>query len=319
MTAHQLRRGPVRVLEADPDLGRPLSPRDFGVALDEAVAPLLELPAGVQDLSGRLQDQAGCLGWLLLDGMVLREITVDSATYVELVGQGDVLRGRDVRADEELVRHEVRCQTLAHTRVAFLDRSFASAAGKWPELMSALLDRSARRTARLAVASAVSNTTRVDARLIGALWLVAERWGRVTSDGVLLTVKLSHRTLGHLIGAQRPTVTKAFRELEEQGLLRRSADGRLVLAVPAERVGRLPAESHQRPAAHDSARPATRHAEIDERLRRAHELHELQAERLQRQAAALRDETAHLAERLRRAPRVKSGGGAESVRENGEP
>jgi DNA-binding GntR family transcriptional regulator len=42
-------------------------------------------------------------------------------------------------------------------------------------------------------------------------------------------LNLSHRALGHLVGAQRPSVTTALRQLTSEGLVSRCADGTWML------------------------------------------------------------------------------------------
>jgi len=36
-----------------------------------------------------------------------------------------------------------------------------------------------------------------------ALWLLADRWGRATPDGTVLSLALTHELLGQLTGARR--------------------------------------------------------------------------------------------------------------------
>ena len=57
---------------------------------------------------------------------------------------------------------------------------------------------------------AIAHLTRVDDRLLALLWCLAERWGRVVPDGVLVSLRLSHRTLAGMVGARRPSVTTAL-------------------------------------------------------------------------------------------------------------
>ena len=57
---------------------------------------------------------------------------------------------------------------------------------------------------------AISQLVRVDRRLLALFWHLAERWGRVTGDGVLVPLTLSHRMLSQLVGARRPTVSTAL-------------------------------------------------------------------------------------------------------------
>jgi CRP/FNR family cyclic AMP-dependent transcriptional regulator len=68
--------------------------------------------------------------------------------------------------------------------------------------------------------------THVDRRLLTLFWHLAERWGRVGTDGVVVPLALTHRMLGLLVGARRPTVSSALRERDE---LVRGLDGSWLL------------------------------------------------------------------------------------------
>ena len=50
--------------------------------------------------------------------------------------------------------------------------------------------------------------------------LLADRWGRVTPDGIVVDLALTHELIGHLVGGRRPTVTLALAELAESGRAR---------------------------------------------------------------------------------------------------
>src|SRR5918998_361959 len=62
----------------------------------------------------------------------------------------------------------------------------------------------------LAVALAISHHQRVDDRLMLTLWHLAERWGRVRREGIVVPLPLSHQRLADLVGAQRQSVTTAM-------------------------------------------------------------------------------------------------------------
>src|SRR5204862_7987949 len=96
---------------------------------------------------------------------------------------------------------------------------------RWPELGAALLERSQRRADRLALSQAITQLTRVDDRALILLWQLAERWGRVRPDGVLLPIRLTHRVLARLIAARRPSVTTAVGALERDGRRSRVPSG----------------------------------------------------------------------------------------------
>jgi CRP-like cAMP-binding protein len=89
----------------------------------------------------------------------------------------------------------------------------------------------------------------VDDRLLVVMWFLAERWGRVRPEGVVLPLKLTHQLLAALVGAKRPSVTTALGELTTAGLLERRDDGSWLLhGEPPEQPGR-PRENRARVAA----------------------------------------------------------------------
>jgi CRP-like cAMP-binding protein len=90
--------------------------------------------------------------------------------------------------------------------------------------MSAVIGRATRRSRWLALQLAVAELRRVDDRLMLFFWHMADRWGRVRPDGVLVPLPVTHDVLAQLIGVQRPTVTSAIRRLSDAGLIRRQPD-----------------------------------------------------------------------------------------------
>ena len=134
-----------------------------------------------------------------------------------------------------------------------LDDRLAPIVQRWPLVSALLTARAARRADRLALARAISHLTRVDTRVLATLWQLAERWGRVTPDGVVLSTRLTHRTIARLIGARRPSVTSAMTVLARRGLLERRGDGAWVLRGPppadVDVAGGVPAAAAGGPAA----------------------------------------------------------------------
>ncbi len=120
--------------------------------------------------------------------------------------------------------------------MAIVDQALAVRMAQWPEIFAALMDRAARRAERLVVTQAIAHLTRVDDRLLALLWLLAERWGRVVPGGVLVSLRLPHRTLAGMVGARRPSVTTALGQLMARGAIERRADGAWILrgAPPSE-------------------------------------------------------------------------------------
>jgi len=60
---------------------------------------------------------------------------------------------------------------------------------------------------------------RLEVRLVLLLWHFAARWGRVEPAGIRLCLPLTHRLLGHLVAAERPSVSHALKRLEDSGLV----------------------------------------------------------------------------------------------------
>jgi CRP-like cAMP-binding protein len=133
----------------------------------------------------------------------------------------------------------VSWRVLEPTRLAVLDRRFATVASRWPALLDVILRRSVMRERAAGFLRAVTHLTRVDDRLLVVMWFLAERWGRVRPEGVVLPLKLTHQLLAALVGAKRPSVTTALGELTNAGLLERRDDGSWLLhGEPPEQPGR---------------------------------------------------------------------------------
>jgi CRP/FNR family transcriptional regulator, cyclic AMP receptor protein len=221
--------GSVQLLNLDPDLARELDPRRAREAAQRLYARALEIPRGRWIPSPGLAQGSRPIGLLVLDGLLVREATIADHPAAELLGPGDVLRAWGDEDDEELLPRRIEWTALTPAHVAVVDQAFAVRAAQWPEIFATLLDRAARRAERLVVLQAIAHLTRVDDRLLALLWSLAERWGRVVPDGVLVSLRLSHRTLAALIGARRPSVTTALGQLMARGAIERREDGEWIL------------------------------------------------------------------------------------------
>jgi CRP/FNR family transcriptional regulator, cyclic AMP receptor protein len=231
----------VRVIEHDPDLARRLGEADAQQALRQTVGVLENVAPGAWRPAALASGK--CLfGGLLLDGLLVREVTLGNAVSAELVGAGDLVLPHDADETTPFVAADPAWTALEPTRIAWLDATFAVAVRRWPELAAALLERSERRFQRLAVTQAIGQLTRVEDRVEALLWHLAERWGRVTSSGVVLPVRLTHRVIARLVGARRPSVTTAIGALQRSGRLSRREDGAWLLlgSVPETLDGLRP-------------------------------------------------------------------------------
>jgi CRP/FNR family transcriptional regulator, cyclic AMP receptor protein len=217
------------LLELDPDLGQLLDSERLETARRELRVSIRTLQLGIWDTDKMGNASPEHIGLLVLDGVIAREVLVSDIVSTELLGRGDVVRPWRIETGDALLEHTVRWTVLSRTTTALLDRRFAAESGRYPEIGAAIVDRMNERAQRLAVSQAISQLNRVDRRLLAFLWHLAERWGRITPEGVALPLTLSHRMLGQLIGARRPTVSTALAELAKQHLVHRCEDGTWLL------------------------------------------------------------------------------------------
>ena len=232
------------LLDLDPDLGQLLEGDRLVAGRRELRVAVHTLDAGpwdVDKLSGASPDH---IGLLVLDGILAREVLVSDTVSTELLGPGDVVRPWRLSEPSSLLRHGIRWNVLARSRIALLDRRFAVQLTHFPEVNAAIIDRVNERALRLAITQAISQLNRVDRRLLALFWHLAERWGRMTPEGVALPLTLSHRMLGQLIGARRPTVSTALGELDKEREVVRRDDGSWLLTgapvgVPEPEIERV--------------------------------------------------------------------------------
>lgn len=121
---------------------------------------------------------------------------------------------------------------LRPTRIVLLDDEFGRRAAGIPVTARALLSRSASTAHWLLAKSLIVSCPLLEDRLILLFALLGERWGRVTSDGILLDLPLTHGLLASLCGARRPSVTLALHALQEEDVLTRADDGGWLLSPP---------------------------------------------------------------------------------------
>jgi CRP/FNR family cyclic AMP-dependent transcriptional regulator len=312
--------GPPRrsVLALDPDLGQLLPAERRDGAERELLVRVTSVATGEWDGARLAGADPGHVGLLVVEGVMAREVVVGDTVSTELLGPGDVIRPWQLHEDPRLLPVEVRWNALSPVRLAVLDRRFAAHLGRYPEVNAVLIDRLSDRAQRLAITQAISQLNRVDRRLIALFWHLAERWGRVVADGVAVPLTLSHRLLGQLVGARRPTVSTALADLARDGQVLRRGDGTWLLkgepvGVPAPVVAEvvrqrrrlvpqaapepaapvLRADALQEPASPPAARAAAiPAAELRETVARLRGISEVQGEQLKllcEQAAELRE------------------------------
>jgi CRP-like cAMP-binding protein len=229
----------ISILDADPELGAGLTGEARELARRHAVATVYAFPTGPLDMAVPNGDGAPAVGLLILDGLITRDVELAKRSTTELLGQGDIVRPWDDEQSLDPLPGHVAWSVLEPARVAVLDRRFAAVAGRWPTMLDTLVGRTVRRSRSLSVQRAIAQVPRVDARVLVLLWLLADRWGRVSPQGVRVPLSLTHETIGKLVGARRPSVTTALGVLSRRGLVERTDQGWLLHGDPQEALPEL--------------------------------------------------------------------------------
>jgi CRP/FNR family transcriptional regulator, cyclic AMP receptor protein len=219
----------ISIVDADPDLAELLDDEELERARREALARVQHLSPGDWDAGAAREADVHHRGFLIVEGLLSREVDVLGRTCCELIGPGDVMRPWRWDDEGSHVQAEIGWKVLEPTRLATLDHGLVVRIVPWPQLGVELFNRGTRRAHHLAVALAISHHQRVDDRLVLTLWHLAERWGKVHRDGIVLPLPLGHQRLADLVGAHRPTVTTALGELAADGIVSRRDNGDWVL------------------------------------------------------------------------------------------
>ena len=221
----------IRLLEHLPDLAADLDSGQTASAARALTVPAIELGRGccefgtwttVPPVTGRP------FGLLVTDGLLAREVRLGERTSTSLYGPGDIL---DLRSDEGsslATGARLVCPELAV--IAVLDDRVLVAMREWPRMIARLFALTMRQLERADINAAIGRLERVEDRLLGLFWLLADRWGRRGPDGIAINQPLTHEAIGRLIGARRPTVSLGLRALHEAGWLQRGPEGAWLLS-----------------------------------------------------------------------------------------
>jgi len=202
----------ISLLEEDPELATGLPEEDLPLARRVLVVQGLVVDPGPWPF----EEPEPSLGVLLLDGLVTVNVVVGDRVASELAGPGD--ENPLQPAPQALLPVEVGLVVSEQARVAILDQRFIAAVRRWPVLLLTLHERLRLQQRRLAIHVAIGKLRRVEDRVLALLWHLAERWGRVTPDGVMLPLLLTHETLGRLAGAER-VEGRRHQRVEQRGLV----------------------------------------------------------------------------------------------------
>jgi CRP/FNR family cyclic AMP-dependent transcriptional regulator len=221
----------IRLLDHLPDLAADLDSGQAASACRALMVPAIELGPGrcefaicetVPPVTGRP------FGLLVTEGLLAREVRLGDRTSTSLYGPGDILDLRTDAGSSLAAGARLICPELAV--VAVLDDRMLVALREWPRMIARLFAMTMRQLERADINAAIGRLERVEDRLLGLFWLLADRWGRRGPDGIAIDQPLTHEAIGRLIGARRPTVSLGLRALYEEGTLQRSAGGAWLLS-----------------------------------------------------------------------------------------
>jgi CRP-like cAMP-binding protein len=236
----------AHVLDEDPDLAEHLGAERLIAARRDCVARVLRITSGRWNPQTEVGDIRYGIGLLILDGLFVRRVGMGGRFGAELLGEGDLMRPWQHEEQGTTLPRTGAWKVLRAGRVAVLDAEFAFRAGRYPEVMSTLFGRAVRRSRHMAVNMAIIHQPRIDLRLHMFFWCLADRFGRVSPNGVRVPVRLTHAMLGELIAARRPTVTKALGELADRGVVIWSGEDWVLSGGPPtelEAIGSLSLEA----------------------------------------------------------------------------
>ena len=245
--------GRVALLDVDPDLAAAIPADRIAALRNELTTAVYRLPRAVMPEPPARTSGDAHLGYLILKGLLLREVAVCGRPTAELLGPGDLVRPW-TSDSADLLPVRVKWTVLEQALLADLGAAFTARLSGRPELVEALIARSVGRAEALAVQRSIASHVRVDVRVLAFLWHLAERFGVVVPGAVRINVPLTHSVLARLVGARRPTVTTALQRLVHLGYLSRDARA-FVLSGDASTVEELESRSPSRDFALPTGEP----------------------------------------------------------------
>jgi CRP/FNR family cyclic AMP-dependent transcriptional regulator len=224
-----------RLLDLDGDLAEALGEDVAARARDRIGVATVRLEPGSWSPESLVPEMRDAFALLVCEGLIVRELDLAGTVTADLVGPGDIVASGST--GDPLMATRERWQVSGAATIAILDGRVLPALHAWPVLGATLIARGARQAARAAEQRAISQLPRVELRIRALLWHLAERWGRMGAEGVVVPIELTHTALGHLVGARRSTVTLALGELSRLGAVVRRDDGAWVLRVDSNPSG----------------------------------------------------------------------------------
>jgi len=228
--------GTVALIDVDPQLGVELTDEEREIARRAIIAATSRVPVGPWEEPVAGYGPGNAYGVLILEGFMLRTVRIGERTTAQMFGPGDLMQswpGEDLPTP---VTVEVSWAAVAPAVLARLDDRVISMTARWPSVLRRLAWRSSSITGRVSLQVAIARVPRLEERLLLLFWGLAERWGMMTPNGMLLPIRLTHESIAALTAASRPPVSGALSALSRENLLCRVSEGWLLTRDGEQRL-----------------------------------------------------------------------------------
>jgi CRP/FNR family cyclic AMP-dependent transcriptional regulator len=213
----------VSLPEVLPELVAEIPKSDRDLALEVLSVPAVY--ASDQRLDEILASMPTAFDFIIAEGIVLKQTSYAGRQALELYAPGDVL-APPLTASRQIESPAISSYR-AHGDVllAVLEHRFRVAARRWPGLSDVFHDHLARQTHRASMRLARLHLSRSEDRVLALFSDLAERFGRVTPNGIVIDLDLTHDLIGQMVASRRPTVSLALDQLAHAGQLTRTDTG----------------------------------------------------------------------------------------------
>lgn len=140
------------------------------------------------------------------------ESAADRPRIVTLVEESDILIRR-----RPTVSPRFSVRALVDSQLVLIDNDRFATWLRHPGMAAALIGQMSRQVGDRELATATALEPRVEDRLMMRLGQLAEKFGRVTPQGLRLDLRLTHQQLADMVGAVRESVTIAMGKLAASG------------------------------------------------------------------------------------------------------
>jgi hypothetical protein len=217
----------VRVFERDPALLEGTDGATAAFLREHGTVPAVRVEPGPWHPPSHRASTRHWLGLLVLDGLLMRPLTIGRRRVHELLGPGDLLRPWDHERWEG-VRSHSPWAVLTPVALGLLDEGFTAVAGKNHSVLNALVSRALRRSAHVGAAVAIQDQDEPHLRVWGLLAHAADRWGRPGEQGMVLPAGLTLRAIAVAVGVDEASAGDALERLGREGAVEHDADGAIV-------------------------------------------------------------------------------------------